>query len=141
MLKAGWPWRDEEQELQEQQSKALHSLWLTELMACRSLLAMGGSEATGPGKAAGAAEDGVAAVVRSCLARLPPMYDLEAVQRRWPVCYEQSLNTVLVQEMARFNGLLKVMRDSLRAIDLATQVCPDSLLQPNIAARLRVEEV
>ena len=83
---------------------------------------MGGSEATGPGKAAGAAEDGVASVVKACLARLPQMFDLEAVQRRWPVLCEQSLNTVLVQEMARFNGLLKVMRESLKAIDLATQV-------------------
>ena len=92
------------------------------MRCCRSLLAMGGSEATGPGKAAGPAEDGVASTVKACLARLPQMFDLEAVQRRWPVRYEQSLNTVLVQEMARFNGLLKVMRESLRAIDLATQV-------------------
>ncbi len=88
---------------------------------------MGGSEATGPGKAAGSAEDGVASTVKACLARLPQMFDLEAVQRRWPVRYEQSLNTVLVQEMARFNGLLKVMRESLRAIDLATQVWSDPL--------------
>ena len=65
---------------------------------------MGGSEATGPGKAAGSSEDSVASTVKACLARLPQMFDLEAVQRRWPVRYEQSLNTVLVQEMARFNG-------------------------------------
>lgn len=33
--------------------------------------------------------------------------------------YEESLNTVLAQEMSRFNRLLTVMRDSLNNMDLA----------------------
>jgi hypothetical protein len=38
---------------------------------------------------------------------------------RYPVLYEESLNTVLAQEMSRFNRLLSVMRESLINMDLA----------------------
>jgi len=43
------------------------------------------------------------------------------VQRKYPVLYEESMNTVLAQEMTRFNRLLSVMRDSLKNIGLAVQ--------------------
>ena len=40
---------------------------------------------------------------------------------RYPVLYEESMNTVLAQEMSRFNRLTAVMKDSLRNISLAIQ--------------------
>lgn len=43
----------------------------------------------------------MAAVVKDCLARLPPEFDIEAVQRRFPVLYEESMNTVLAQVRGR----------------------------------------
>ncbi|KAG2451278.1 hypothetical protein HYH02_003884 [Chlamydomonas schloesseri] len=87
-----------------------------------SLLSMtGGSGGTGGGGAAGAAEERVAGIVSQCLARLPPQFDIEAIQRRWPVKYEESMNTVLAQEASRFNKLLAVLHESLANIELAIQ--------------------
>eukprot|EP00798_Chlamydomonas_sp_ICE-L_P012762 gene12762-16013_t len=86
------------------------------MLAC--LLGMGGGGGGGGG-AAGALEERVAAVVAECLERLPPVFDIESVQRKWPVLYEESMNTVLAQEMSRFNRLLAVMADSLKNMDLA----------------------
>jgi hypothetical protein len=85
-----------------------------------SLLAASGGAGGGSGaSAASAADKRVASVVSECMARLPPDFDLEEVQRRYPVQYGQSLNTTLVQEMARYNRLLGVIRGSLGNMALA----------------------
>lgn len=68
-----------------------------------------------------AGEEAAAAAARNALARLPPQFDLAAAAARYPPQRSASLNTVLVQEMARFNGLLAVVRASLTAIDQALQ--------------------
>eukprot|EP00611_Tribonema_gayanum_P031946 TRINITY_DN936_c3_g1_i2.p1 TRINITY_DN936_c3_g1~~TRINITY_DN936_c3_g1_i2.p1 ORF type:complete len:262 (+),score=68.00 TRINITY_DN936_c3_g1_i2:1763-2548(+) len=44
---------------------------------------------------------------------------MEAAQLKYPVLWEDSLNTVLCQELARFNALLAVIRRSLNQIRLA----------------------
>ena len=66
---------------------------------------------------ASAAADGFESVVdklaAAMIAQLPPLFDLEQVSMKYPLKYEESMNTVLVQECARFNGLLSVMHKSL----------------------------
>lgn len=62
----------------------------------------------------GAAEKLLMATASDILARLPRDFDVETATGRYPVAYAESMNTVLVQEMERFNALLSVIRKSLR---------------------------
>ncbi|XP_069036810.1 dynein axonemal heavy chain 3 isoform X1 [Lepisosteus oculatus] len=47
------------------------------------------------------------------LSKLPADFDLEKVIEKYPVIYEESMNTVLRQELIRFNRLTQVVRSSL----------------------------
>uniref|UniRef100_A0A6I8P5E1 Dynein axonemal heavy chain 1 n=1 Tax=Ornithorhynchus anatinus TaxID=9258 RepID=A0A6I8P5E1_ORNAN len=48
------------------------------------------------------------------LQKIPPPINLRMVMKRYPVLYEESMNTVLVQEVIRFNRLLEVMMQTLK---------------------------
>ncbi|KAF6778759.1 hypothetical protein AHF37_01584 [Paragonimus kellicotti] len=50
------------------------------------------------------------------LSKLPPDFNLREVIQRYPVVYKESMNTVLRQELIRFNRLTAVVRSTL--IDL-----------------------
>lgn len=45
--------------------------------------------------------------------KLPDVFDIEKVEVWYPVKFEESMNTVLTQELMRFNGLLSVVKKSL----------------------------
>ncbi|XP_043945444.1 dynein axonemal heavy chain 3 [Protopterus annectens] len=47
------------------------------------------------------------------LSKLPQDFNLEMVMGKYPVLYEESMNTVLRQELIRFNRLTQVIRSSL----------------------------
>ncbi|KAK3734119.1 hypothetical protein RRG08_000032 [Elysia crispata] len=61
----------------------------------------------------------VAAVAHDILAKLPTNFNIEEATKKYPVTYNESMNTVLVQEMERFNRLLTIIRSSLVSVGKA----------------------
>ncbi|XP_008571629.1 PREDICTED: dynein heavy chain 3, axonemal [Galeopterus variegatus] len=59
-------------------------------------------------------------LAQDLLSKLPKDFDLEVVMELYPVVYEESMNTVLRQEIIRFNRLTEVVRRSL--IDLGRAI-------------------
>jgi len=55
----------------------------------------------------------------SILARMPPAFDVEAIQMAYPVVYHESMNTVLAQECIRYNKLTAAVKSSLREVGRA----------------------
>ena len=52
---------------------------------------------------------------------LPNSFDIELAQKKYPVQYSESMNTVLIQEMKRFNILLQEIKVSLQFLEKAVK--------------------
>ena len=61
-------------------------------------------------------EDVVEELAKEIIAQLPQQFNMEALVAKYPVIYDESMNTVLQQEAERFNRLLKTMQVSLNQL-------------------------
>ncbi|KAM3869140.1 dynein axonemal heavy chain 12-like [Diretmus argenteus] len=77
-----------------------------------SLLLTQGGGAMGGGSSGG--DNALYDIANDILTQLPDNFDIEAALSRFPVLYEESMNTVLVQEMERYNTLCVTIRVSLQ---------------------------
>lgn len=91
----------------------------TDLLLSSLLAASSGGGAGGGGGGAAARDAVLAEVAADITARVPQPFDIEAVRFKYPVDYYESMNTVLCQELVRFNRLLEVVHDSLAALQKA----------------------
>jgi len=75
----------------------------------------------GSGGSSGGAtpEDTVGEIARDVLSRMPGVWRVDKVQEKYPTMYSESMNTVLVQELKRFNVLIKVIQAALKDIQKA----------------------
>eukprot|EP00771_Trimastix_marina_P003253 gnl/Trimastix_PCT/4478.p1 GENE.gnl/Trimastix_PCT/4478~~gnl/Trimastix_PCT/4478.p1 ORF type:complete len:2540 (-),score=952.78 gnl/Trimastix_PCT/4478:132-6824(-) len=64
-------------------------------------------------------EDVIDETAASILSRLPKPWDVDAIMAKYPTVYEESMNTVLVQEVTRFNRLLETIDEMLRELQRA----------------------
>ena len=71
------------------------------------------TQARAGGGGSGDGDDLLRRIAEDIASKLPSDYDLEAAQALYPVLYLQSMNTVLVQELIRFNRLIAIVRTSL----------------------------
>jgi dynein heavy chain, axonemal len=55
-------------------------------------------------------------IASGILYNLPADFNMYQIQETFPVLYEESMNTVLIQECVRFNRLLKIIRESLQNV-------------------------
>ena len=56
------------------------------------------------------------------LSKFPPRFQLDDVMEKYPVLYTESMNTVLRQELIRFNRLTDVVRATLVNLQKAIKV-------------------
>ncbi|GCC21887.1 hypothetical protein chiPu_0000269 [Chiloscyllium punctatum] len=100
----------------------------TKIMFDSLLLTQGGS---GQGGASGSGDHVLFDIATDILEKLPKDYDIEEALNKYPVKYEESMNTVLVQEMERFNNLIRTIRFTLQSLQKAIKglVVMDSKLE------------
>nr|XP_046251760.1 dynein axonemal heavy chain 12 isoform X2 [Scatophagus argus] len=83
----------------------------TKLLFESLLLTQGGGA---KGGASSGSDSTLYDIANDILTKLPANFDTEAALLKFPVLYEESMNTVLVQEMERYNTLCSTIRVSLQ---------------------------
>jgi dynein heavy chain len=78
------------------------------------------TQGSGGGGGGGASSDAaIKKVADNILAEIPKNFDIKEAEKLYPISYNQSMNTVLTQELDRFNGLISIIRRSLQDLKKA----------------------
>lgn len=95
-----------------------------------TLLLFSDQDTASGGGSAQSADDLIATVATGIVNRLPKLFDRDETLRKYPTSYHQSMNTVLVQEMVRFNALLQCIASSLATVIQAMKgICKNLYLE------------
>lgn len=90
-------------------------------MSTLLLETMTATQEVGGAASQGGGENTLGVVVQEIVRKLPSDFDIEVCETKYPIDYNESMNTVLIQEMKRFNKLLAVIRvtcnDLVKSID------------------------
>ena len=107
-----------------------------------ALMPRSSSGAGGKGKKVKAFEEVLTESANYILEKVAKPFDLDAVMSKYPVDYKESMSTVLVQEVLRFNTLLALVHSSLNEVLRALKglVVMSSALE-NICNKLFVNQV
>jgi dynein heavy chain, axonemal len=81
-----------------------------------SLLDTEGGGGIGSGSGSTVKDEIISVIALEISGKIPANFDAEFAQLKFPVLWEESMNTVLCQELIRFNNLLSLMRDSLHDV-------------------------
>ena len=79
----------------------------------------GGS--SGGSTSGGSKDEAILCVAADISSKIPENFDIEFAQLKYPVRWDDSMNTVLCQELIRFNNLLSLIRNSLENLQKAVQ--------------------
>eukprot|EP00055_Hartaetosiga_balthica_P017752 m.122337 g.122337 ORF g.122337 m.122337 type:complete len:4010 (-) comp9395_c0_seq2:1066-13095(-) len=101
----------------------------TKLLFDSTLLTQKGASSGGGGTGQ-TGEDLADSIAQGILEKMPPLFDLELALEKFPTQYEESMNTVLVQEMQRFNRLLGCIHTTL--INLRKAIKGIVLMSPDL---------
>jgi dynein heavy chain len=71
------------------------------------------TQGRGEGGVSGKTDETLYSIAADILSKLPTDFDLEEAGMKYPVTYSESMNTVLTQEIERFNKLMQIIRSSL----------------------------
>lgn len=93
------------------------------------------SQSTGGGAKGQSMEETLDALASNILMEFPMQFNEEEALERYPVMYNESMNTVFTQELGRFNILIKEVRNSLR--DLSKAIRGEILLSVQLEAASR----
>lgn len=84
-----------------------------------SMIAIVGSEMASTGAGIQSLDETLLHTVGHIVKTMPADMDIDHAKTKYPVNYNESMNTVLVQEMERFLKLQKEIRSSCRDLDMA----------------------
>jgi dynein heavy chain len=66
----------------------------------------------------------------SILEDIPEPFDTRSAEQQYPIMYNESMNTVLTQELERYNGLINCIKKSLR--DMKKAIKGEILMSENV---------
>lgn len=73
-------------------------------------------------------------MANSILADIPDAFDSRAAEKKYPIMYNESMNTVLTQELDRYNGLIKCIKRSLN--DLKSAILGEILMSEDVESAM-----